>query len=118
MNELPEKIVSLYPPTVINCSDGTRFAVYSGSGWFQVDEDFTLEDAMSRWEKWTPSGKTPLNEEVKDKSWQVESSKKGSFYTVRNNGHYWGCSCPANTYHRNKECRHIREIKEKTGWKP
>jgi len=117
MNELPEKIVSLYPPTVINCSDGTRFAVYSGSGWFQVDEDFTLEDAVARWEKWTPNSQ-PLNESIGDKSWQVESSKKGSFYTVRFNNGYWGCSCPANTYHRNKECRHIREIKEKTGWKP
>ena len=112
MNELPEKIVSLYPPTVINCSDGTRFAVYSGSGWFQVDEDFTLEDAVARWEKWTPNSQ-PLNESIGDKSWQVESSKKGSFYTVRFNNGYWGCSCPANTYHRNKECRHIREIKEK-----
>ena len=86
MNELPEKIVSIYPPTVINCSDGSRFAVYSGSGWFPVDEDFTLEDAMSRWVKWTPESK-PLNESIGDKSWQVESSKKGSFYTVRNNGH-------------------------------
>jgi len=117
MSELPEKIVSMYPPTVINCSDGTRFAVYSGSGWFQVGEDFTLEDAVARWEKWTPDGKTTINE-VKDKSWQVESSKKGSFYTVRNNGRRWGCSCPSNTYNRNKECRHIKEIKEKTGWKP
>ena len=118
MNKLPDKIVSLYPPTVINVLEGKRYAVYSGSGWFEVDEEFTMEDAMSRWEKWTPNGTIALNEEVKDKSWQVESSKKDSFYTVRNHNNYWGCSCPANSYHRNKECRHIREIKEKTGWKP
>lgn len=117
MNNLPEKIVSLYPPTIIHTVHDKKFAVYSSSGWFEVDEDFTLQDAYDRWEKWVPSGK-PLNESIQDKSWEVESSKKGSFYTVRNNGNYWGCSCPANTYHRNKECRHIKEIKEKTGWKP
>ena len=112
MNNLPDKIVSLYPPVVLNTPDGERFAVYSGSGWFPVDDEFTYEDAMSRWEKWTPAAK-PINESINDKSWQVESSKKGSFYTVRYHNGYWGCNCPANTYHRGKECRHIKQIKEK-----
>jgi hypothetical protein len=112
MNELPEKIVSLYRPTVINTIDGTRFAVYSGSGWFKVDEDFTLEDALARWEQWVPEQK-PIQESIKDKSWEVESSKKGSFYTVRFYNGHWGCNCPANTYHRGKECRHIKEIRKK-----
>lgn len=112
MNELPDKIVSIYPPTIINTPDGARFAVYSGSGWFPVDEDFTQEDAMARWEKWTPQSK-PINESIQDKSWQVESSKKGSFYTVRYYNGHWGCSCPANTYHRGKECKHIKQIREK-----
>ena len=111
MNTMPEKIYSIYPPTVINTTDGSRFAVYSGSGWFQVDEDFTMEDAVARWVK--TKDLSLVQESIGDKSWEVESSKKGKFYTVRYNDGRWGCNCPANTYHRNKECRHIKQIKEK-----
>ena len=111
MSTLPDKIVSIYPPVVINTTDGGRYAVYSGSGWFPVDEDFTQEDAKARWVQCSPNTQ-PLNESINDKSWKVESSKKGSFYTVRYHDGKWGCTCPANTYHRNKECRHIKKIKE------
>lgn len=113
MSQLPEKIVSLYPPVVLHSPlDGQKYAVYSSSGWFPVDDDFTYEDAMARWERWEPEAK-PINESINDSSWQVESSKKGSFYTVRYYNGIWGCDCPANMYHRNKECRHIRETKSK-----
>lgn len=112
MNELPDKIVSVYAPVVINTVDGGRYAVYSGSGWYKVGDEFTLEDALARWEKWVPERK-PLTESIKDASWQVESSKKGTFYTVRFYDGHWGCNCPANTYHRGKECKHIKSIREK-----
>lgn len=113
MSTLPEKIVSIYPPTIINTSDGGRYVVYSGSGWFPVDEEFTQEQAMSHWVQWTSKSKETLNESIQDKSWQVESSKRGSYYTVRYLDGKWGCNCPANTYHRGRECRHIKQIKEK-----
>jgi len=110
MNQLPDKIVGLYPPVIANTAHG-RYAIYSGSqyGWFEVDETFTHEDAMSRWVRMEFTNESPVSSE--HRTWEVENSKKNGFYTVRNHANNWSCSCPAGMYHR-KECKHIRQIKE------
>jgi|688.fasta_scaffold01216_26 hypothetical protein len=117
MTYIPDKVVSILPPAILG-EAGRKHVIYgmcqSDSGFYHVPDDFTYEDARSRWVQWTP----PPKIKAESKTWNVESSKKGSFYNVKNDGNYWSCSCPSNIYHRNKDCRHIKQIKEKTGWKP
>lgn len=112
MNELPDKIVSTYAPVVIDTLQG-RYAVYAGAGWYPVDDTFTEKDALDRWEKWMPES-LPVEESIENQSWEVESSKKGKFYTVRYRNGHWSCNCPANTYYRGNECKHIKSTRKQS----
>ena len=55
------------------------------------------------------------NEEIKQPLFEamVESeSKPDNWYAVDCDGTNWSCSCPQFTF-RHKECKHIREAKER-----
>lgn len=110
-NILPEKVTTLYPPTVVTTISG-RYAVYSGGGnggWFAVDENFTMKDAMDRWEKLQMK-----KEEPKDLSsawkWEVPNSKGNGTYDVEFNKGGWNCSCVGFSFRR--DCKHVQQIKK------
>jgi hypothetical protein len=42
-------------------------------------------------------------------TWQVESSKKDSFYQVSFDKRGWSCSCVGFEFRR--DCKHVRQIK-------
>jgi hypothetical protein len=45
-------------------------------------------------------------------AYKVEGSK-GNKYTIVNDGGIWTCSCPAHGFGRGKDCKHIKQIKNK-----
>lgn len=110
MMNIPDKISTLYPPAIVNLPSG-RYAIYSGygnGGWFAVDENFTMEDALARWTKLQigVEEKKPEN----DWKWSVANSKGTGSYSVEFDKRGWTCSCPGFGFRR--QCRHISEIKQ------
>lgn len=103
---LPKKVISLYPPVIIEREDGP-YAVYAGV-YYKVSKRFTLEQAYKHWERWQST--TASSAPTQRKTWKVANSKKNGYYTVSyDNG--WSCTCTGYGYRRN--CRHIEQTKSK-----
>jgi len=54
--------------------------------------------------------KPPRAEDLPDKVWNFTGSKGNEYEVKRANGGFT-CTCPASMFQRNKECKHIREVK-------
>jgi hypothetical protein len=54
--------------------------------------------------------KPPRAEDLPDKVWKFTGSKGNEYEVKRANGGFT-CTCPASMFQRNKECKHIREVK-------
>ncbi len=106
MNNIPNNVTSLLPPTVINTVSG-RFAVY-GSQWFKVDNAFSMRDAFARWKSLQPLEE---NATVKPSTWRVSNSKNNGFYTVSFANKQWNCTCVGFGFRR--DCKHVQQIKHK-----
>ena len=95
---------SLYPPTVVSFSDGTRYAI-SGNKWVPVEDNIGVKDL-----KWTPLDKDK-DFGIEKKKWEVVGST-GSIYAVKyQKGFGWHCSCKGYLYRRS--CRHVDNLKLK-----
>jgi hypothetical protein len=84
----------------------TISGTYVCPGWHPVPEG-TERDQI----RFLPSDKPKRvelkNEQTIEKTWKVESSKPGKFYTVLFNGKSWSCNCPSAQFHRG-DCKHVK----------
>jgi len=103
MNNLPDKIVNFLPPTIVELR-GKRWVVFSSAGWFEVDSNFTMEDAFKRWVKWKPSGA-----DLPEQTFEIASKRSGDIYKVKYKNRTWSCECAGFSFRRN--CRHIKLAK-------
>lgn len=108
-NTVPKIIDSIYPPVIVNLPTG-RFAVISGSsnvdGWYPIGQKVSLASIQKRWSPKRYTEEPPLQDHW---TWQVESSKKDSFYQVSFDKRGWSCSCVGFEFRR--DCKHVRQIK-------
>lgn len=109
--KLPKQVVSLYHPTVVTTSSG-RYAVFSGAndgegGWFNVPDNFTMQDALKRWKKLELTKKDDVNDAWK---WEVMNSKGTGTYTVKFDKAGWNCTCPGFSFRR--DCKHVQQTKK------
>lgn len=111
---IPELIECLYRPNIVDLPGG-RFVVYAGyasnGGWYRVNSEFTMEDALSRWK---PLESKKAKEEKKpadDWTWEVANSKKNGYYTVAFDKRGWTCTCTGYGFRR--DCKHIQQTKNK-----
>lgn len=107
--KLPEKITSIYPPTIVNLPTG-RYAVAS-STWIPITAKVKMEDLLKRWVKWEPSIKEKAPNQQSDWSWQILNSKGNGYYTVSFDKRGWACTCPGYSFRRS--CKHIEQAKKK-----
>lgn len=80
--------------------DGKKFITPS---WVEVPMDTDFKDVMVE-------PKPPRVQDLPDKSWKFTGSKGNEYEVKRANGGFT-CTCPASLFQRNKECKHIREVK-------
>lgn len=108
-NKIPKKIKSLLHPAVVTLPSGKYLVIAGGEddGWYKVDDTFTLDSAMQRWERQEVVQPKPANDWV----WKVENSKKNGYYTVTFDKAGWSCDCTGFGFRR--KCRHIDEAKTK-----
>jgi hypothetical protein len=104
------KIKSHLPP--ISFELGERYWIACGAKWVEVDRIYSVEELKTIWinerEEYVPPAK-PIS---KVETYKVKGSK-GKTYTIKNNGGNWSCNCPASTFRRWEECKHVTQIKNK-----
>ena len=89
----------------------TNSGTYVCPGWHPVPNGTTRDQI-----KFHPSAKVvkpkaaPIITKTENRSWQVEASKPGKFYTVSEKDSRWDCTCPAKMFHRG-DCKHIKAKK-------
>ena len=76
---------------------------YLTPDWIEVHPDTTLADIIYN---------APKPEKEKPTEWLFESSSDPSqFYKVRFNGIRYNCSCPGSWRAKDRECKHIKQVK-------
>jgi len=105
------KIVSHLPAVSFEL-DG-KFWIAAGAQWVEVDRIYTPKELEKIWVKEQPKYQyTSTKQESKTKTYKVAGSK-GKSYTIIQKGSEWSCNCPASTFRRWENCKHIKEIKSK-----
>ena len=95
------QIESLIPPSIINTLSG-RYIV---PGWIPCHPNTELSDI-----KWTQ--KISKQEQVKEiDTWKFKSSSGDGEYVTKRNGFKYTCNCPGVWRAKDRECKHIKEVK-------
>jgi len=96
------------PPTLFIDTKGKKYILPT---WVEVVPETTLSDI-----EWTqPKLKGEVKQvKVESNTYRFESkSEPGSFYTVTQKGDKLKCDCPGTWRAKNRECKHILEVKSK-----
>lgn len=92
---------------------GGKYWLACGAQWIEVDHVYTQEELKKAWINERPSYMPPIpTTKQKTESYRVAGSK-GKSYIVKNKSGVWSCNCPASTFRRWEECKHITAIKTK-----
>ena len=108
------KFRSHYPPLSYKGIHSNQWYVIcssDGDGWVKVNRQYSWNELESLWVK-IEYGKANKVQKTKRKEWNVKGST-GKQYTIISDGGFWSCSCPAHGFGRGKDCKHIKEIKDK-----
>ena len=111
------RIKSHYPPFCFESPlTGKKWIVCTGkdsSGWIEVNRWYGWAELESMWEKIEYGFPKPWEEKTKVKKEYKVKGSKGNSYKVVNDDGFWTCNCPAHGFGRGKDCKHIKEIKNK-----
>ena len=107
---------SHYPPLSFQGTFSHQWYVIcssDGDGWVKVDRSYSWNELEKLWDKIEYGNKAkPTPTKTKSKEYKVAGSK-GNTYKVVNDAGVWTCSCPAHSFGRGKDCKHIISIKNK-----
>ena len=94
-------IESSIPPSLVNTLSGK----YIVPGWVPCHPNTELSDI-----KWIP--KISKKEQVKEiDTWRFKSSSGDGEYVTKRNGFKYTCNCPGVWRAKDRECKHIKEVK-------
>ena len=95
------QIESMIPPSMVNTLSGK----YIVPGWIPCHPKTELSDII--WIK-----KLPKKEQVKEiDTWRFKSSSGDGEYVTKRNGFKYTCNCPGVWRAKDRECKHIKEVK-------
>lgn len=90
------------PPGLYTNFEGKKYITPT---WQEVHPETTLEDI-----KWVKP--TKIEREIPKDTWEFESSSGGGMYTVKRIGaDRYRCNCPGFWRSKDRECKHIKEVK-------
>lgn len=103
------------PPISFQSVVNRQWWLITTKGWIKVDRQYSWDEIKSMWipivSKPTATKITkPLN--ISKKIYKVEGSK-GNIYDVKYDSGRWSCTCPAYSWSRGSECKHIKSIRIK-----
>ena len=92
---------TMLKPNIINMSNQN----YIVPGWIPCHPDTQLSDII-----WTQ--KLPKEEKLKEiDTWRFKSSSGEGEYVTKKNGFKYTCNCPGFWRAKDRECKHIKEVK-------
>ena len=83
-----------------------------GDGWVKVNRHYSWNELEKLWDKISYIKPKEFNKVKVKKEYKVKGSKDNVYKVVNDEG-FWSCSCPAHGFSRGKDCKHIKEIKNK-----
>jgi hypothetical protein len=98
------KFKSFMPPGLTTIGGKT----YVCPGWHEVPADTTLEEVYERWEQDKPKMEDTPTHTISE---TIDSSTGDKTYKVTFDGMWWNCTCVGFGFR--KDCRHVKQIKEK-----
>ena len=102
------KFKSFLPPGMSTIGGKT----YVCPGWHEVPAATTLEEVYECWEQDLPKQEEKPTHTVSE---MIDSSTAGKQYHVTFDGMWWNCECVGFGFR--KDCRHVKQVKEKHGIK-
>lgn len=102
---------SIFPPTSFYGIKSNQWYIIctGGDGWVAVDRQYSRAELDSMWDK-ISYGSVATKVTAPYKQYEVQGSK-GAVYKVTHDSGFWSCNCPAYSYGRGKDCKHITNLK-------
>lgn len=83
-----------------------------GANWIEVDHVYSADELKQAWVYKKPVYDVPQKPKLKSGvSYQVVGST-GKIYEVKEKDGKWTCDCPAASFNRFNDCKHIKQVKE------
>lgn len=83
-----------------------------GANWIEVDHVYSAEELKQAWVYKKPVYDVPQKPKLKSGvSYQVVGST-GKIYEVKEKDGKWTCDCPAASFNRFNDCKHIKQVKQ------
>lgn len=83
-----------------------------GANWIEVDHVYSAEELKQAWVYKKPVYDVPQKPNLKSGvSYQVVGST-GKIYEVKEKDGKWTCDCPAASFNRFNDCKHIKQVKQ------
>jgi hypothetical protein len=102
---------SIPPALFVSVIDKQKYIV---PGWQKVHPDTQLNDI--NWIKPEPQVTKQKQEQLAPAEYKFESkSEPGSFYVVRVIGNKVKCNCAGQYRAKDRQCKHMKEVKQKLG---
>ena len=102
------KYKSFKPLVCFKSTQSDQYYIIADGAWYKVDRFYSPEELNLLQEKISYSDKefkgTPI------KSYEVNGSN-GKIYEVTYISNMWNCTCPAHSFKKYADCKHITQIK-------
>jgi hypothetical protein len=102
------KIKSHLPPASFEL-DG-KYWIACGAQWVEVERVYSSEELKTIWVNERDEYRPIVKPAEKIKNYKVKGSGNIT-YVVKNKNGNWSCNCPASTFRRGTECKHVAQIK-------
>ena len=102
------KFKTFNPLVCFKSTTSDQYYIIVDGIWHAVDRYYTRDELNLMHEKISY-----INKEVKiilSESFEVSGSK-GNFYDVTVTNGVWHCTCPAHSFRKHSDCKHITQIK-------
>ena len=104
---------SVLPPICVFGPHTKKWYVIADGVWHSVTRNIPWSDLEKMWEKITYSKLEKPVAKTKEVFKYFVDGSKGNTYEVVNDEGFWKCSCPAHSFSKGKDCKHITSIKAK-----
>jgi len=102
------KFKSFNPLICFKSTQDEQYYIIVDGVWHPVERYYDIPELLEMHEKISYGTQDIVKSPVK--SYTVEGSK-GSIYEVTVMNGIWNCTCPAHSFRRRSDCKHITQIK-------
>ena len=107
------KFKSLYPPVCIWGPFTESWYIIVDGKWNPVTRFYSWAELEPMWEKIQQTKSEAKSQKLGVKETYKVKGSKGNVYNVVNDDGFWTCTCPAHSFGRGRDCKHITQLKSK-----